>query len=67
MVFGPHPRDYAQEGEPKKVARLAFRRALSEKVAAGQVLVVDGLELAEAKTRRWPRSWRSCPLSGRRC
>jgi large subunit ribosomal protein L4 len=33
------------------MARLAFRRAVSEKVAAGEVLVVDELGLAEPKTR----------------
>ncbi|MCX6997134.1 MAG: 50S ribosomal protein L4 [Kiritimatiellaeota bacterium] len=50
VVFGPQPRDYSQKLN-KRVARLAFARALSEKLTAGQVLVVDQLELAEPKTR----------------
>ena len=50
-VFGPKPRDYGKKINSKE-ARLAFRRALSEKVKAGQVLVLDELRLDEAKTRR---------------
>lgn len=50
VVFGPHPRDYAKR-VPRRVNRLAFRRALSEKLAAGAVRVVDGLTLAEPKTK----------------
>jgi len=33
------------------VAQLAFRRALSAKIADGQVVVVDALNLPEAKTK----------------
>jgi large subunit ribosomal protein L4 len=35
----------------KKAARLAFRQALSEKIAAGELVVLDALELPEARTR----------------
>ena len=49
-AFGPKPRDYAKP-LPKKMARLAFRRAFSEKVAAGEVAVVESLALPEPKTR----------------
>ncbi len=51
VAFGPHPRDYTQ-ALPKKMARLAFRRAFSEKVAAGEVTVVESLALPEPKTKR---------------
>jgi large subunit ribosomal protein L4 len=51
IVFGPRPRDY-RVGLGRKVARLAFRRALSEKVQAGEVRVVDTLALSEAKTKQ---------------
>jgi large subunit ribosomal protein L4 len=50
VAFGPHPRSFAKKLN-KKVGRLAFRRAFSEKVASGEVKVVDGLSLAEAKTK----------------
>lgn len=49
-VFGPKPRDYTQS-LPKKAARLAFRRAVSERIAAGEVTVVESLTLPEPKTR----------------
>ena len=50
VVFGPHPRDYAKKVN-KKLAALAFRRALSEKIAAGAVAVAAGLEGIEPKTK----------------
>lgn len=50
VVFGPHPRDYAKKLN-KKTAALAFRRALSEKIAAGAVSVADGLGSIEPKTK----------------
>lgn len=50
VVFGPHPRSYAQKIN-RKTAQLAFRRALSDKIAAGEVVVVEGLSVNEPKTR----------------
>ncbi len=50
VAFGPKPRDFAVR-LPKKAARLAFRRALSEKIAAGELVVLDSLSLPEARTR----------------
>jgi len=50
VAFGPKPRDYSQKIN-KKVQRLAFTRALSEKIAGGQVTVVEKFDLAEAKTK----------------
>src|ERR1700716_824764 len=50
VVFGPKPRDFT-----KKVSRstrqLALRKALSERLRAGDVLVVDDLKLDSAKTK----------------
>jgi large subunit ribosomal protein L4 len=40
IIFGPKPRDYAQD-TPKKVRRLAVRSALSAKARDGKVVVVD--------------------------
>jgi large subunit ribosomal protein L4 len=51
IVFGPKPRDYSYT-LPKKVRRLAMKSALSAKVAAGKLVVVDKLELPEIRTKR---------------
>jgi large subunit ribosomal protein L4 len=49
-VFGPQPRSY-EYALPKKVERGALRAALAEKVAGGQLVVVDALGAAEIKTK----------------
>lgn len=51
IIFGPKPRDYSYT-LPKKVRRLAMKSALSTKVAAGNLIVIDTLELPEIKTQR---------------
>lgn len=50
VVFGPHPRDYRMS-LPKKMRRLALRSALSVKLAEGQIIVVDDLEMAAISTK----------------
>lgn len=50
VVFGPHPRSYAQQ-LPRKMRRLAMRSALSDKVAQEQLLVVDSLQLEAPKAK----------------
>jgi large subunit ribosomal protein L4 len=50
VVFGPHPRDYGWS-MPKKARRVALRQALSAKVAAGEVVVVESFELEAPKTK----------------
>jgi large subunit ribosomal protein L4 len=50
VAFGPHPRDYAQ-AIPKAVARLAFRRAFSDRIVAGEVRVLSDLTVTEPKTK----------------
>lgn len=50
IVFGPHPRDFATK-LPKKVRRLALQVALSAKREAGEMIVVDDLNLREIKTK----------------
>ena len=49
-MFAPKPRDYSYTVN-KKVKRLALKSALSAKAASGDVIVVDGLDLAEIKTK----------------
>lgn len=50
VVFAPKPRDY-RISVPRKVRRLAMRSALSCKVADSEIMVIDELKLAEAKTK----------------
>lgn len=52
VVFGPRPRSYAKH-TPKKVKVLAFRKALSERTLAGDVLIVDAFAVKEAKTKQF--------------
>ena len=52
VAFGPQPRDYSKK-VPKKVKALAFRKAFSERVLAGDVLLVESFAVKEAKTREF--------------
>ena len=49
------PRDYSHD-LPKKVRALALRHALSAKANAGDIIVIDALRLAEAKTSAFKKS-----------
>jgi len=49
-IFGPQPRDYSYK-MPKKAWRRALTLAIADRAASGKLLVVEGLELAEAKTK----------------
>jgi len=49
-IFGPNPRSYAKKIN-KKVRRLALKRALSERVEEGSVIVLDKIEFADGKTK----------------
>ena len=50
VIFGPHPRSYAFK-PPKKVRRLALKMALSSKLQADQIIVLDHFEMDEIKTK----------------
>ncbi len=50
VVFGPKPRDFSKKVS-KKTRALSLRKALSERLKAGDVVVVDDLKLASAKTK----------------
>ena len=50
VVFAPKLRDY-DLAVNKKVRRLAFKSAMTTKLNAGEIIVVDKLELKEAKTK----------------
>jgi len=50
VVFGPKPRSYDKKVN-STTRQLALRKALSERLKAGDVLIVDDLKLPSAKTR----------------
>src|SRR3989442_12555624 len=52
VVFGPHPRDYTKKIS-KNTKRLAFLKALSSRILAGDVLTVDGFQVKEPKTKQF--------------
>ncbi len=49
VVFGPKPRDYSKQ-IPKNVRRLAFRKALSARIEAGDVMTAAGFDIEDGRT-----------------
>ncbi|MDB6153809.1 MAG: rplD [Chthoniobacteraceae bacterium] len=52
VVFGPKPRDYTKKVS-KSVRRLALSKALSVRIAAGDVLLVDSFAVSGPKTKQF--------------
>jgi len=52
VVFGPKPRDYSKK-VTKAVRRLALRKALSSRIIAGDVLLVENFAIANPKTKEF--------------
>src|SRR3954468_11270681 len=50
VVFGPKPRDYSKKVS-KTTRRLAFQKALTERINAGDILTLDSFAVTEAKTK----------------
>ena len=50
VVFGPRPRDFSKTIS-KKTKQLALRKALSERIKLGDVIIVDDLKLSSPKTK----------------
>jgi large subunit ribosomal protein L4 len=50
VVFGPKARDYSKKIS-KSLRRLAFRKALSERIKGGDVLTIDKFAVQELKTK----------------
>lgn len=63
VVFGPRPRSYHKD-LPKKVRRLALRSALSSRAKDQAVVVVDALNYAEPKTKRFAELLKSIDARG---
>jgi large subunit ribosomal protein L4 len=52
VVFGPRPRDFRKKVNAR-TRQLALRKALSERLKAGDVMVVDDLKLNTPKTKEF--------------
>src|SRR5580700_4806220 len=63
VVFGPKPRDFSKKIS-KKTRALALRKALSERLKAGDVLVLDELKLSSPKTREFIKLIDALELKG---
>ena len=62
VVFAPKPRDY-YIAVPKKVRRLAMKSALTSKL--DDIIVVDELKLAEAKTKLMAKVLKNLKVEGK--
>jgi large subunit ribosomal protein L4 len=63
VVFGPKPRDFSKKVS-KKTRSLAFRKALSERLKAGDVVVLDDLKLSSPKTKEFIKVINALELKG---
>jgi large subunit ribosomal protein L4 len=61
-AFGPKPRSHAVD-LPKKVRALALKHALSAKVRAGEVLVLDKAASADGKTKGLKQAFEKLELT----
>lgn len=63
VVFGPKPRDYTKK-LGRTVRQLALRKALSERLKAGDVIVVDSFKLNAAKTKEFVKIMDALEIDG---
>ena len=64
VALGPKPRSYKQR-TPKKMIQLALRSALSDRAAAGRVVVVDQWRFDNPKTKDAQAALRSLGVEGK--
>ena len=63
VVFGPKPRDFSKKVS-KKTRSLALRKALSERLKAGDVVELDDLKLSSPKTKEFLKVINVLELTG---
>ena len=63
VVFGPKPRDFTKKVN-NKTRQLALRKALSERLKAGDVVVVDDLKISSPKTKTFVGLMAALDLKG---
>ncbi len=64
VVFGPTPRSYEVKVN-RKVRQLGMKSALSAKVLRNEIVVVDKIELAEAKTKQFVQVLNNLKVNGK--
>ncbi|MCL2011148.1 MAG: 50S ribosomal protein L4 [Synergistaceae bacterium] len=64
VAFAPKPRSYRYSIN-KKLKRLALKSALSLKAAEDSIIVVDGIEMEEIKTKEFKRFLDAVGVSGK--
>src|SRR5687767_11812615 len=62
VVFGPKPRDFSKKVN-RTTRQLALRKALTERLSAGEVVVVDDLKLDGPKTKGFVELLKNLELS----
>ncbi len=63
VVFGPKPRDFSKKVS-RKTRQLALRKALSERLRAGDVLLLDELKLDSPRTKEFVSLLSALDLKG---
>src|SRR6185436_3677067 len=63
VVFGPKPRDFGKK-VGRKTRQLALRKALSERLQAGDVVLLDELKLESPKTKDFVRLLSALEIKG---
>jgi len=63
VVFGPKPRDFSKKVS-RKTRQFALRKALSERLRSGDVLVLEDLKLSTAKTKDFVSVLKTLEIDG---
>src|SRR6266513_1983656 len=63
VVFGPKPRDFTKK-VGRKTRQLALRKALTERLRAGDVVLVEDLKLSSGKTKDFIKVLNALELKG---
>ncbi len=63
VVFGPKPRSYAKKVNAR-TKQLALRKALTERLKAGDVVIVDDLKLNSPKTKEFVGVMKALDIKG---
>lgn len=64
VVFGPHPRDFGYN-LPKRTRIAALCASLNAKYKANEILCVESIKLAEAKTKNFAKILKTFKLNGK--
>ena len=63
VVFGPKPRSYAKKVN-SRTRQLSLRKALSERLKAGDVVIVDDIKLSSPKTKEFVSVIKALEIKG---